>query len=115
MSELSHAPVDVPPEYVPTIIYLADMANPDSAVIAKQDNLQTLVGEDVHLTSVSVRLTDEPISTGIDKVLPWIKNQEVAQKSNENISTSHSLYPETNSEAKSLQSDYVRYVKRNDW
>ena len=115
ISELPQAPVNVPPEYAPTIIYFADMANPDSAVIANQGNFQTLLGENVRLISVSVKLTDEPVSTGIDELLPWIKKQEVAQKSNENTSTSHSLYPETNSEAKALQSDYVRYLKRNDW
>jgi len=115
ISELPHAPVNVPPEYLPTIIYFADTANPGSAVIANQDNFQTLLGENARLISVSVELTDEPVSTGIDKLLPWIKKQEVERKSNGNISTSHFLYPETNSEAKGLQSDYVRYLERYDW
>ncbi|MGG6893683.1 hypothetical protein [Rhizobium sp. BR 315] len=115
ISELPHTPVSVPPEYIPTIIYLDDLTNPGSAVIANQDNLQTLVGENVRLTSVSVKLTNEPVSTGIDKLLPWTKKQEVAQTSNGNISTSHGLYPETDNRAKPLQSDYARFLKRNDW
>ena len=115
VSELPHHPINVPSEYVPTVIYFADMADPNSAVIANQGNLQTLVGENVRLTSVSVNLTDEPVSTGIDQLLPWVEKQQVALTSNQNISTSHSLYPETNSEAKSLQSDYVRFLKKDDW
>lgn len=115
ISELPRDPFNVPPEYVPTIIYFADMADPQSAVIATQDNLQTLVGENVRLTNVSVRLTDAPVSTGIDRLLPWVKKQEIVQKSNENISTSHHGYPETDSNSKPLKADYPRFLKRNDW
>ncbi|WFU04648.1 hypothetical protein QA648_28170 (plasmid) [Rhizobium sp. CB3171] len=115
ISELPREPLNVPPEYVPTIIYFADMADPESAVIANQDNLQTLVGENVHLMNVSVKLTDDPVSTGIDILLPWVKKQEVVQKSNENISTSHSFYPETNNKSKPLKADYPRFLERNDW
>ncbi|WFU04651.1 hypothetical protein QA648_28190 (plasmid) [Rhizobium sp. CB3171] len=115
ISELPHHPVNVPPEYVPTIIYLTDMADPESAVIADRDNLQTLIGANVRLVNVSVQLTDEAVSTGIDQLLPWVKKQEEVQKSNENISTSHGLYPETDNKAKPLQSDYPRFLERNDW
>ena len=115
ISELPRDPLNVPPEYVPTIIYFADMADPESAVIANQDNFQTLVGENVRLMNVSVKLTDDHVSTGIDQLLPWVKKQEVVQKSNENISTSHFRYPETDRKSKPLQSDYPRLLERNDW
>ncbi|MGY5810057.1 hypothetical protein ACXHXG_20375 [Rhizobium sp. LEGMi198b] len=114
ISELPREPLNVPPEYVPTIIYFTDMADPESAVIANQDNLRTLVGENVRLMNTSVKLTDEPVSTGIDQLLPWVKKQEVVKKSNENISTSHYRYPETDNQSKSLQSDYPRSLERND-
>ncbi|WFU06264.1 hypothetical protein QA648_24425 (plasmid) [Rhizobium sp. CB3171] len=115
ISELPSKPLNVPPEYLPTIIYFTDMADPESAVIANQDNLQALVGEDVRLMNISVKLTDDPVSTGIDQLLPWAKRREVIQKSNENISTPNFGYPETDSNSKPLKSDYPRFLERNDW
>ena len=115
ISELPRNPLNVPPAYLPTIIYFTDMSDPDSAVIANQDNLEALVRENVHLMNVSVKLTDDPVSTGIDQLLPWVKKQEVVQKSNENISTSNFRYPETDNKSKPLQSDYPRFLERNDW
>lgn len=115
ISELPRVRVSVPPLYAPTIIYFTDMATPSSAVIVNQDNTATLVGENVHLVNVSVELTDDPASTGIDQLLPWVKKQEVVQEPSKNISTSNSRYPEADSKSKQLQSDYPRFLERNDW
>ena len=115
ISELPHVPVSVPPRYVPTVIYFTDITDPRSATLVNEDNISALVGANVRLMNISVELADDPVSTGLDQLLPWIKRQEVVDISNGNISTSHRLYPETDSNSKILQSDYPRFLERNDW
>ncbi|MDK4715911.1 hypothetical protein [Rhizobium sp. CNPSo 4039] len=114
ISELPRVSVSVPPQYVPTVIYFTDIADPRSAILVNGDNISTLVGANVRLMNISVELTDDPVSTGLDQLLPWIRRQEVIDISNGNISTSHRLYPETDKNSKALQSDYPRFLERND-
>ncbi|ANP90173.1 hypothetical protein BA011_40355 (plasmid) [Rhizobium leguminosarum] len=115
ISELPHDPVIVPPEYVPTIIYFNDTSDPVSAVIATPENLSALVELGARLVSISVKLTDDPVTTGIDRLLPWLSKEGVIQNSNANISMSHYLYPESDNNSKTLQSAYPRFLERNDW
>lgn len=96
MSRLKAGPVEVPAEWYPKFVHFKDpkdpktielvvemtsCANPktgvpDSSVCIDKDRFGEIYGEDVHLKSVLIEMTDEPVTTGIEKHLPYGKDAD---------------------------------------
>lgn len=75
---------------IPTMVTFEDINDPKTVQLAYSvaaisvpnqaawdfkttDNLEKLFGKGVHLKNVTVEMTDEPVTWGIDKVLVWIE------------------------------------------
>lgn len=56
----------------PLLVGFKDMADPRSVVKLDPDDLASTFGEGVRLRRITVQLTDDPVTTGISKKLPWL-------------------------------------------
>ncbi|MGX1199343.1 hypothetical protein [Parvibaculum sp. MBR-TMA-1.3b-4.2] len=76
--------VEVSEDLLPLFIWLPDPSDPDSGRYALPSELSTAIGPDVHLRSATVeisdRILDTPVSTGIEKRLPWLVEMTAYQR-----------------------------------
>lgn len=56
----------------PMLVTFGDLANPTSVAEVDPDNLKETFGEGVTLKRITVELTDEPVTTGIEQRLEWM-------------------------------------------
>ena len=64
-------PNDPPPDY-PMLVRFGDIADPASVALVHPDDLAASFGEGVKLRRITVELTDDPVTTGIEKRLGWL-------------------------------------------
>lgn len=57
---------------LPTLVTLYNQDDPATVTLVDPFNLEGTLGVGVSFKSVQIELTDEPISTGLEKRLPWI-------------------------------------------
>jgi hypothetical protein len=60
------------PEELPMMIRFKDIHDPMSAELVDPKNLSKTFGDGVSLGSAFVDITDDPVTTGIEKRLPWV-------------------------------------------
>ncbi|MFW2448805.1 MAG: hypothetical protein ACN4E6_15900 [Qipengyuania pacifica] len=65
-------PSEVAREDYPLLVTFGDIADPASIVRVEPDALATHFGEGVTLRCITVELTDDPVTTGIEKRLGWL-------------------------------------------
>ena len=63
---------DGPGPFPPTIVRFRDIADPKSVEQVDPDDLAKSFGPGVKLKSLTVQMTDEPVTTGIEKRLGWL-------------------------------------------
>lgn len=63
---------DLAGEFMPTLVTFGNLADPKSAHVVVPDRFEQVFGPDVHFKRVWIEMTDAPITTGIEKWLPWI-------------------------------------------
>ena len=76
---------DLPPMYYPAFVMFKDINDPKSVTLVREeaffpmrekkapiDNFEELFGAGVKLKSITVEITDAPVSWGIEKGLPWL-------------------------------------------
>lgn len=56
----------------PMLVRFADIAAPTSIGKVDRDDLAASFGEGVSLRRMTVQLTDDPVTTGIEQRLPWL-------------------------------------------
>lgn len=56
----------------PMLVTFGDSADPTSVMEVDPDDLAATFGEGVKLTRITVRLTDHPVTSGIEKRLVWL-------------------------------------------
>jgi len=56
----------------PQMVTFADQEDPKSVKPVDPDDLAATFGEGVKLKGITVEITDEPVTWGIDKRLPWL-------------------------------------------
>ena len=56
----------------PMLMTFEDIQDPASAVKVDPDDLAARFGEGVRLKQITVQMTDDPVSTGIERWLPWL-------------------------------------------
>lgn len=65
-----HNPGDTPSAY-PMLVRFRDLGDPNSVEKIDPDNMAAALGSGVALRRITVQLTDDDVTTGIEKVLPW--------------------------------------------
>jgi hypothetical protein len=58
----------------PMLVTFGDEADPVSVTLVDPDDLAATFGDGVKLKRIAVQLTDEPVTTGIEKRLGWLPN-----------------------------------------
>ncbi|MGL9623752.1 hypothetical protein QRQ56_37940 [Bradyrhizobium sp. U531] len=62
----------ISPADLPDLVTFADINDPRSVIEIDPNNLQATVGPNITWNEITLEMTDEPITTGIEKKLPWI-------------------------------------------
>jgi hypothetical protein len=57
----------------PYLVSFKDVNNPKSVFLVDPDNLKAAFGPGVSLRQITLETTDDPVTVGIEKKLPWIK------------------------------------------
>jgi hypothetical protein len=69
----SVGPQTVPPQLYPMLVTFADLTDPKSVRQVLPDELAKHFGAGVTLKSITLEITDEPVTEGaVEKVIPWI-------------------------------------------
>jgi hypothetical protein len=56
----------------PRLVYFSDMSNPRSVKEIDPRNMDASFGDGVSIKDIIIEITDEPVTVGIDKWLPWL-------------------------------------------
>ncbi len=68
----TRGPRKITPEALPDLVTFADIDDPRSVIEVDPNNLQATLGQGVTWNEITLEMTDEPITTGIEKKLPWL-------------------------------------------
>lgn len=71
-------PFIVKPDSYPMLVTFSDLDDPTSVARVDPDDLAATFGEGVTLKRVTVELTDDPVTSGIEERLGWFKDQAKA-------------------------------------
>lgn len=66
----------------PLLVTFGDLADPTSVARVDPDDLAATFGDGVKLKRITVELTDDPVTTGIEKRLEWLPNLRGTLKPN---------------------------------
>jgi len=66
-------PLIVKPENYPMMVRFGDLDDPTSVELINPDDLAASFGEGVTLKRITVQLTDDPVTTGIEERLGWFE------------------------------------------
>lgn len=58
----------------PMLVTFGDLSDPTSMAEVDPDNLAATFGAGVSLKRITVQMTDDPVTTGIEKRLGWFRN-----------------------------------------
>ena len=88
---------------LPTTVTFGNVADPKSVALVDPRNLSATFGPGYELKSATIQITDEPVTRGIEKVLPWMEDNKAAPLGNTQTVKSR------NSIASSLQREFQTY------
>jgi hypothetical protein len=63
---------------LPTLVTFRDVNNPKTVELVDRQDISKTLGPDIRLVRTTIEVTKEPITTGIEKKLPWLKTLEIA-------------------------------------
>ena len=63
---------EIGPEDLPTLVTFRDPAVPTTVEQVDPNNLAATFGPGARLRRATIEITDEPVTRGISKVLPWV-------------------------------------------
>ncbi|MFZ3349949.1 MAG: hypothetical protein WA268_03640 [Xanthobacteraceae bacterium] len=63
----------ITPNDLPDLVTFADINDPKSVIEVDPNNLQVTLGPNISWNEITLEITDEPITHGIEKKLPWIR------------------------------------------
>src|SRR5690242_12999462 len=72
MLQRERARREVPPKYLPMLVHFRDINDPKSVEQIDPANFAATLGIGIALRRVTIEITDDPITTGIEKRLPWL-------------------------------------------
>jgi hypothetical protein len=65
-------PRSIAPADLPDLVTFANVNDPKSVFEVDPNGLQATLGQDITWNAITLEMTDEPITTGIEKKLPWL-------------------------------------------
>jgi hypothetical protein len=68
-----HPKTAISSSLIPMLVRFRNIVDPMTVEVVDPDNLQASFGPGVILKTATIEITDDPVSTGIDKVLPWLQ------------------------------------------
>lgn len=72
----------------PTLVRFRDKNDPKTIEVVDPSNMAASFGKDVRLIRVTVQITSDPVTTGIEKTLPWLNNLGQYREDSKNPFTS---------------------------
>lgn len=66
-------PREIEPSYLPDLVTFEDVNSPKSVMAVDPSDLQATLGPGVSWHKITLEITDEPLTTGIEEKLPWLK------------------------------------------
>ena len=69
----------------PMLVTFGDLADPTSVAEVDPDDLAATFGEGVKLKRITVELTDDPVTTGIEERLGWLPKFSMADRNGNQI------------------------------
>lgn len=66
------SPAEIAPENYPMLVTFRDPKDPTSVRLVDPSNLAASFGEGASLESITVQVTDDPVTTGIEQRLGWL-------------------------------------------
>lgn len=76
----TRGPVDLPLQYLPWLVRFRDLDNPATVRPVDANGLAASFGPGVKLLRATVEITNDPVTTGIEKTLPWLALPPDARK-----------------------------------
>jgi hypothetical protein len=73
----AHNQTTKPPSGYPMLVTFKDLRDPASVVKVDPDDLAATFGAGYRLKAITVQVTDEPVTTGIEKRLGWLEDSKV--------------------------------------
>ncbi|MCB1518837.1 MAG: hypothetical protein KDJ19_14635 [Hyphomicrobiaceae bacterium] len=70
----------VPAIMLPVVLSVPNAADPFSYQLADFRNLGAAFGNNVVFRSLEIEFTDEPVTTGLDKSLPWLQSKDIQRE-----------------------------------
>ena len=64
--------IELPVDRLPTTVTFTNLAEPTSVKLVDPTDLAATFGPGYRITKATIEVTDEPLSTGIEKKLPWL-------------------------------------------
>nr|WP_319515201.1 hypothetical protein [uncultured Cohaesibacter sp.] len=94
---------EIPLHYIPVLVIFENEKDPTSVKRIFPNHLENTLGENAKFIGASLTITDEPMTTGIEKRLPWLSDD-----------TGSRLTPRYTYSSKPSLSDYLRkkYFRR---
>ena len=71
-------PRPMTPDDLPDLVTFADIKDPKSVLAVDPHALSGTLGQTVRWRSITIEVTDEPITTGIETKLPWLKGMKTS-------------------------------------
>jgi hypothetical protein len=62
---------------LPDLVTFGDVNNPKSVMLVEPNNLSATLGQGVSWRSMTLQVTDEPLTKGIGEHLPWIRGYQL--------------------------------------
>ena len=68
------ATFEADPKDLPDLVTFADIADPNSVLVVDGQHLDATLGANVRWHSITIQIIYDPVTTGIEKRLPWLKS-----------------------------------------
>jgi hypothetical protein len=65
-------PHKIEPDQLPDLVTFTNIDDPRSVILVDPDHLQATLGPSFTWNEITIEITDDPVSTGIEQKLPWI-------------------------------------------
>ncbi len=96
-SQLKNVRAVLKPEQYPRFVKFRDIKDPKTVEAVDPNNLVASFDEGVRLKEVIIEMTDEPVTWGIEKWLPWLKEYNEKMFDGQRYNTIETNYPLANS------------------
>lgn len=71
-----HPRTEISTSLIPMLVRFRDIANPATIEVVDASNLAASFGPNVALQRATIEITDDPVTTGIEKKLPWLNEMK---------------------------------------